>query len=164
MTAWRLADARRRVEAVQTEHPELTNHGFGLWNQRRLTLTEVAQQMADGRAAMLRPFELGEFSRAIDWLRDKPRTKYPNRGAGTTYGLKHKAERGSGYISNGMLIAAVLDLGFKVKRIAHSPECFINIARIRPTDGQYREREPSLAEVFPLDFGSLSADPWLVAP
>jgi hypothetical protein len=65
-----------------------------------------------------------EFERAWEWLQLWPRTKKINRSAGTSYGLKHAAERwhrnkrsGDPYISNGHLIMAAHRLGFAMEGI-----------------------------------------------
>lgn len=73
------------------------------------------------------------------WLRLVGRTKHPNPRVGSSYQLKHRAEkywknhREAGqdyYISNGMFIAAAIHLGFIVKPITESPNARVNIAKI----------------------------------
>jgi hypothetical protein len=69
-----------------------------------------------------------EFERSCEWLKRQPRTKNLNRRAGTSYGLKHEAEKEVGYMHNGMFIAAAIACGFKVERDDNGPNAFMNIS------------------------------------
>jgi hypothetical protein len=54
--------------------------------------------------------------------------KRVNRRRGTSYGLKHVAEREIGYITNGVPIAAAKAEGFVVRRIVRTPNARIGIS------------------------------------
>jgi hypothetical protein len=77
--------------------------------------------------------DIEQFEHAREFLSRLTRRKTVWRRA-TSYGWKHQAEHyftASGhhqYISNGMFIAAAIDLGFVVERIPNSPNCFLNIS------------------------------------
>lgn len=155
---WRLADARRRVEAVLAEESELVSDGF-----RDRTFPEFTNL----REGMVAPKHLAGFCLSVEWLRDKKRTKYVNRRMGTTYGLKHRATRDVGYMGSGAFIAAAIDLGFTIQRIDRRSECHINIAML-PFDPNPPRPWWKLEEVFPLDYPadapSLDLAAWLTAP
>ena len=64
---------------------------------------------------MLTPEAVDQFRRAGDWLKRQPRTKNINKRAGTSYGLKEEVEAESGYVSNGMFIAAAIACDYLVE-------------------------------------------------
>ena len=101
--------------------PELTDFGFGTFDERRLTREQRAEKFRLDREAMFEPRSIEQFQRAYEWLNQQPRTKNINQDAGTSYGLKHVAERSVGYVTNGMFIAAGIAAGFKVQRACNSP-------------------------------------------
>jgi hypothetical protein len=78
-----------------------------------------------------------QFNLAIEFLMMLDRTRAINRSAGSSYGLKHAAERyfrthghANSYISNGALIAAAHHCGFRFKRCdPQSPNVFLNVSR-----------------------------------
>lgn len=116
------------LRSIVSVHPELTAFGFGVFKERRLSEEEKAKQPAEERNRLLEPRSVDEFKRARVWLRDKPRTKHPNRRM-TSYGLKHVAEKQIGYVTNGMFIAAALAEGFKVKHYdPQGPNAWFNIS------------------------------------
>ena len=61
------------------------------------------------------------------WLRGQTKRKTLNK-SGTSYGLKHVAERDVGYITNGVFIAAAVAEGFRVVRIRETPNAWLNIS------------------------------------
>jgi hypothetical protein len=73
-----------------------------------------------------------EIARASEWLSRWPKTTNINRRAGTSYGLKHRAEdwyaaRGTPcYISNGALLMAAHRLGFRLEPTENWSDGFAN--------------------------------------
>jgi hypothetical protein len=108
--------------------PELTPYGFGVFDfrgegrrpgWRAETLRQEREKLRG---------QLNSFVAARAWLRRFPRLKRVNRRRGTSYGLKHVAEREIGYLTNGVFIAAAIAEGFVVRRIKHSPNARIGIS------------------------------------
>lgn len=72
------------------------------------------------------PINPDEVSLAKTFLSKLEKTTSVNRHCRGSYGLKHDAERYAGnYISNGALIAAAVELGFRVSPIAESPNAYL---------------------------------------
>lgn len=74
--------------------------------------------------------------RSKAWLARQKVLKYVRR-SGSSYGYKHTAENhpaSAGYICNGAMIIAAIELGLKVERIAASPNAYFNIQphRLQP--------------------------------
>jgi hypothetical protein len=123
MSAELLAIAAEEMERVLEREPLLILRGF---NIGRVT-PEYAEQ---DRERMRDPNELAAFSRAREWLAGFAKTEKLNKRCGTSYGLKHVAERKIGYITNGTFICAAIAEGFRVERCASdSPNAYIAIAR-----------------------------------
>jgi hypothetical protein len=74
-----------------------------------------------------------EIEAAKDWINSCIEMRQTINDAHTSYGLKHKAEKWAGmYISNDSLIAAMVELGFKAKRVhPTSPNYFFNIKTLK---------------------------------
>ena len=100
-----------------------SHHGFGVYDEERISVAEWRTRFAAGRAEMLEPAALAEFARACEFLSRLSRTQAPTKVL-TTYNLKHSAERwhrhrgiegrwDQDYVSNGMLLAAAYHLGFQ---------------------------------------------------
>jgi hypothetical protein len=112
-------EATKAIDAVMANWEDLTCWGFS---------HPKAEGFTDARA-QLRTEGVSYFIRAAEWLKHIPRRSSVNLGS---YSLKHQAERWAGdYVSNGALIAAAVHLGFKVERIAGSPNARINVASHR---------------------------------
>jgi hypothetical protein len=62
------------------------------------------------------------------WLGRQKMIKTINR-TGTSYGLKHVAERDIGYLTNGIFIAAAHACGYRVVRVGDSPNAWLNISQ-----------------------------------
>lgn len=139
------------IEAINraiTLHPELTAFGFGAYEQYVLDGFSPEDRKAAfqcSRAAMFEPMSLEDFRRAYGWLNRQKRTLHVNEKVGTSYGLKHLAEKEIGYVSNGIFIAAALACGFKIKRDIDrghpSPNAFLNISSLvrRPRKARTRD-------------------------
>jgi hypothetical protein len=124
------------IEAAIAKFPQLTDFGFGVYDEQLLSPKERERQFAADRADMFTQQSLDGFARAREWLEAQPRTKRVSLAAGSSYGLKHLAERQiGGYITNGIFIAAAVAAGFTVERLGDTPDAVLNISR--------RLREPA---------------------
>lgn len=113
-------------------NPKLATGGYGLPGNRSQPRTEREAEFRRDREDMLTPEGIGQFARTRTYLEPFGKRQTLNPKV-SSYGLKHRAEsfhRDRGveysYVSNGMLIAAALDLGFKVK--PEGINAFLNIA------------------------------------
>ena len=109
------------IQRVMEKNAELATWGYGLAGERSQPRAQRQAEFRQDREDMLTLERIGQFIRARAYLglfgkRQSFNTKV------SSYGLKHRAEnfhRDRGldysYVSNGMLIAAALDLGFRVK-------------------------------------------------
>lgn len=73
-----------------------------------------------------------EFERAVSWAKglNKIQSINPNR---SSYGLKHLAEDATGdYISNGVMIAAMIHCGFNVRAEEGCPNVWFNVSQRSP--------------------------------
>ncbi|MBI1252171.1 MAG: hypothetical protein GC189_11935 [Alphaproteobacteria bacterium] len=127
-------DVRAEVAAILEREPELSSYGFGKFRP--------SDDLAAMRADALTESSCQEFEKAIAWLSLMKPTASLNRHA-TSYGYKHEVERwfaatyqGNSYVANGMLIAAALHLGLRVRRAMHNgrgtPNAYINLPQRRP--------------------------------
>lgn len=124
-------EAIQEIERIIAEYPELTDFGFGTYNDRRLSPEQRQENFRTDRTLMFHPNSLNGFTKARAWLRQWPKTKHPNTH-GTSYGLKHVAEHDIGYVTNGMFIAAAIAEGFTVKRSGPydtGPNAYFNITK-----------------------------------
>lgn len=127
---------RAAIEAVMTKEPNLTHFGFGVFDSHKKTPEVRKSELAEGRQSMLTAHAVDEFMRACEYLARRGKRATISK-SGTSYGLKHAAERyhrnkdgnGDNYIANGMLIAAAVHLGFKVRPVG--PNAYLNIAAER---------------------------------
>jgi hypothetical protein len=111
------------IEAAIAKFPELTDFGFGVYGEQLLSAEERERQFAADRADMFTGQSLDGFARARAWLEAQPRTKRVSPAAGSSYQLKHLAERRTGrYITNGIFIAAAVAAGFTVERLGDTPD------------------------------------------
>ncbi|HEV7264741.1 MAG TPA: hypothetical protein VGN83_07475 [Falsiroseomonas sp.] len=140
---------RAQVRAVMGSNDRLTRHGFGVYDEGRISVAEWRTRFAASRAEMLEPAALGEFERACEFLSRLSRTQAPTKVL-STYNLKHSAERwhrhrgiegrwDREYVSNGMLLAAAYHLGFHVRRA--SPTAFTGHLNVSTTSVRTLENE-----------------------
>lgn len=130
-----LADLDKVIEDVF----ELTAFGMGMprrWQGE--PHVPYAQGLREGKEDLRK--RLAECNKALCFLTRVDRRKTVSR-VGTSYGLKHSAERlmlsvhgapPNYYVSNGALIAAATHLGFVAKRDGWGPNVFLNISRQTP--------------------------------
>lgn len=109
------------IQRVMDCAPELATGGYGLPGERTQLRQQREAAFRQDREEMLSPERIGQFIRARAYLEPFGKRQSFNTKI-SSYGLKHRAEnfhrdRGMNYsyVSNGMLIAAALDLGFRVK-------------------------------------------------
>jgi hypothetical protein len=145
------------IRAVMDAHPELTHHGFGVYEEQRISSQERQTRYETSRAEMLSARALGEFERGWDFLESLERTKAPTR-VFTSYNLKHTAERWHrhrgiegrwerAYVSNGMLLAAAVALGLQVKRANRvSFVGFLNVSTASARDRDPERQIPPLPQ------------------
>lgn len=118
-----------RVAAIMAANPELSDHGFGVFEGHRLSPQERAERLAQDRQDLLSPDGLNGIQRASEWLLKQKRRLAINRRIGSSYLLKHFAEDDVGYVTNGQFIAAAMLIGMKVQRCPRgSPNAFLNIS------------------------------------
>lgn len=117
------------IENAIAKFPDLTDFGFGVYADRKLSPAERQRTYAADRAMLFHPRSLDGFAKACAWLAAQPRTVNVNRAAGSSYGLKHVAEHEIGYVTNGIFIAAAIASGFKVCPIPGSPNAWFNISK-----------------------------------
>jgi hypothetical protein len=129
---YQLREAVAEILMVITRYPELTDFGFGVWDERsrRLSPVEREAEFQINRAKMFEERSLRQFLHARDWLQEQQKRKTINQW-GTSYGLKHVAAHDVGYITNGVFIAAAVSAGFQIERSGtrqQSPNAYMNIA------------------------------------
>lgn len=125
-------DAILRIKCAMEQCLELTRQGliyrlmrYGRRNQH------LAEKYDESRADLLSERGIQEFLRARSYLENFSIRKTINTSR-TSYGLKHGAENyhNRNYVSNGALIAAAIDLGFKIKPLdEYSLNCYLSIGR-----------------------------------
>lgn len=119
--------SKETIEQVMAQEPFLTQSGFFRAFDWPRDVRDA--KFRERREAMLSPSSIDQFERSCEWLRRQPRTKNPNRRVGTSYGIKHEAEKEVGYMLNGMFIAAAIACGFKVQRMEdNGPNAYLNIS------------------------------------
>jgi hypothetical protein len=130
------AFAEAGVRRAMDLEPELSGFGYRVPRDRGETPEEAEALFLANRAEMLGEQGVDEFIRAAEFLSKFGRRKSLNRKR-TSYGLKHDAERAAGdYVSNGMMIAAALAMGFSAERThAGSPNAHFNISSKETSSG-----------------------------
>lgn len=134
--AVRVDPRRPAMEAALRALPDLTPGGLFDFHYfmriEKTTDNDVARRRARRkydawRAELLDDDQLAQFDAARRWLAQWRRRKTMNRW-GTTYSLKHAAEKDLGlYVSNGAMVAAAVHLGFRIQRDRQTPNAFVNV-------------------------------------
>ena len=135
LTPDELARAASDIAKVLGREPQLNDFGFGVSSDRKTPEERIATFERD-RASICEPTSLAQFMAARGWLSRFDKIKALNK-LGSSYGLKHVAERDIGYITNGVFIAAAIAEGFTVRRMDGSPNALFNIS----TKAWRREKE-----------------------
>jgi hypothetical protein len=140
----KFASERVAIQAVMATEGRLTRYGFGIIGHAGQTHEQRVLEFQQKRREMLEPWAVGEFVMAREFLSRFERRKTVNKAAGS-YWLKHQAEnfhRENGYpgayVSNGMLIAAAIDLGLRIAE--NGPNAFLSISLKPMHRGQREDR------------------------
>ncbi len=127
----KFADQHVAIRAVMAREANLTYFGFGVYD-RMQSPEQREVQFRENSERMLSACAIQEFMRACEFLSQFEMRETIN-DALSSYGLKHRAERfhrerhgESCYVSNGMLIAAAVHLGFKIQ--STGPNAYLNIS------------------------------------
>jgi hypothetical protein len=122
-------EAVRAIRHVLKNEPNLTKAGFKDDLSSELFIKE--------RKSMLDEESVDEFLRAVSFLACVNKTKAIGKRQ-NSYSLKHEAEKnrsrefGNPYVSNGMMIAAAIHLGFEYCRVPYAPiNAYFNIGALR---------------------------------
>lgn len=140
-----MEDSERVMRDIADRYPELSDFGFGVYDPRSKSPKQQQSELEKNRAYLFQPSSLVAFDVCRVWLRQWPRTKHVNPSAGTSYGLKHQAEKDIGYITNGVFIASAIAEGLTVKRIPDSPNAWVNLSARVSTPPWLRRRRLVLA-------------------
>jgi hypothetical protein len=125
-TPAQIAAAVIAMERILEREPELSDFGYGL-SDFQSTHEERVATFKTNRQLIREPRSLAQFLAACRWLGQFAKIKSFNK-RGTSYGLKHIAERDIGYVTNGVFIAAAIAEGFRVRREGRSPNAVFNIS------------------------------------
>lgn len=124
------------IETIMSRYPFLNYWGMGLEGAQKPKPTDP--KLVAARNTMRSHLGPAEFNTSVGYLQLLERTSTPNPRAHSSYTHKHLAENWgaknnmSWYVSNGMLIAAALHLGFKFACIRETPyrgRVILNIAK-----------------------------------
>lgn len=115
---------KRQLLQVMSEHEELTYNGM-IWIWPKSEEDRAVYQRDRKRLAAA----VHEFELALKFLDMCKIRKTPNRRIGSSYGLKHVAERiFNQYLTNGSFIAAVFHRRIPYQEIQASPNIFVAIS------------------------------------
>jgi hypothetical protein len=137
--------AKEAIQQVLAQEPDLSLHGYtdefsrGPYSKYHGPKYAVDRFKRD-REAMLGERAIEQFECACQWLDRQPRTKNPNRKIGSSYTLKHMAEK-EVELGYRVFIAAAIARGFKTKRLDDGPNVWINISNRAVTEFDKREKE-----------------------
>ena len=93
-----LAKAAVDMRRALDEEIELGDFGFGVSNARHKTPEQCDEELRRNRVAIQNPKSLAAFIATGQWLSQFRKLKSLNKRGGS-YGLKHRAERDIGYIT-----------------------------------------------------------------
>lgn len=104
--------------------PNLTDFGIGLYQgDRKLTPEQREAKHVEMRAVLRGSSD--RVARVVDWLKKNIQPIKTISKRRTSYGLKHFAEKDTGYITNGVFIAAAIIAGYPYEIQPESPNvCF----------------------------------------
>ena len=128
-----LEEAAAEIQRIVALHPERTDFGFGIFDERGLSPEERETEFKRNRAIMFEERSLLQFMAARAWLHGQQKRKTIYR-KGTSYWLKHVASHDIGYVTNGMFIAAAVSAGFQIGRVrswrdGSTPNAWFNISK-----------------------------------
>jgi len=105
-------EIKLKIEDVMEDLPLLNTEGLGLNFHRGETLEEQAVELEKRREKLLESTDA--FEKTVEWLKQIKKIKSLNRNS-SSYGIKHFVEKDTGYITNGVFIAAAIHSGFEHK-------------------------------------------------
>ncbi len=98
----------------------LTDFGIGLYSEhQKLPLRERTAKFEEERELLRKSADRVQV--VIDWLRRNIRPIKTINMRRSSYGLKHVAEKDTGYITNGVFIAAAISAGYPYKIYEPNP-------------------------------------------
>lgn len=104
-----------KVKTILAALPTLSMHGFAVVGEGLLPVIDIEGQRKVEREALLAPDSLRAILMDMGWIQCYLiKDKQVNRQR-TSYGLKHVAERWTGYLTTGQFIVAMLVLGFRLE-------------------------------------------------
>jgi len=127
MTPTEIVAAAADMAGILEREPQLGDFGFGVFEPRSKTPDERAADLLRNREQIREPRSLAQFMAARQWLSRFAKIKAVNK-CGSSYGLKHIAERKIGYVTNGVFIAAAIAEGFATQRANYGPNAWLNIS------------------------------------
>lgn len=127
-----IEEAKVDMTAVLEREPQLGDFGFGVYDSRNKTPEQLEAKLRKEREEILLPRSLEQFAVAREWLRRFNKTKAVNQRRGTSYGLKHVAAHETGYVTNGVFIAAAIAEGFAIERVGPNARLNISTKAWRP--------------------------------
>lgn len=116
-----------RVTDLIHRHPLLSDGGYGVSR-------DYANKHTAWRASLVTPGSIAEIERLVEWIDGNLTPQRTINRRHSSYGLKHIAERETGYISNGQFIVAALLCGYRMESKPHyNPSFNITEASIQRT-------------------------------
>jgi hypothetical protein len=104
-----------KVKTILAAHPTLSMHGVAVVGEGILPVIDIEGQRKVEREALLSLDSLRAILVAMGWIqRYLVKDTQINRQR-TSYGLKHVAERWTGYLTTGQFTVAMLVLGFRLE-------------------------------------------------
>lgn len=118
----------QELQQIMLDYPALTAYGhcddLFLFRWSRAYTKDAAAFFASERDALAERDE--QYDAAKRWIAtNMVRRKNFNRRQ-TSYGLKHICELATGYMPNGVFIAAMLGSGFRIATVEGSPNVFFD--------------------------------------
>src|SRR5690349_135793 len=101
--------SREEIQKVIDKLPQLTDAGVAVNIGNKMSQDEYEKKFHEDRESLLNSTEV--FEKTCKWLEHIQKIKTINQNHSSS-DLKHIAERETGYISNGVFIAAAIHCGF----------------------------------------------------
>ena len=155
--------------------PDLTDFGIGLYAEHRKLPPEERNAIFTKEREDLRK-SADRVARVIDWLQANVLPTRTINVRRTSYGLKHCAEEDTGYITNGVFIAAAVIAGFTYRIKPRTPNVAFGMSersidqwikrnrlRQRP-DRHYVSDDEQRAAPVAAGWSSADRDSWVAPP
>lgn len=105
--AGKVNDFSTRAVGVLEAHPLLHDGGYGYGSHKTLPFDKWRQDLLTDES-------LAEVDQLCDWIEQNLSLSKGINYRHTSYGLKHIAERETGYVTNGQFILAALIMGYRM--------------------------------------------------